>query len=71
MNLFSAIVAIVAIWGVVQIAAYWTRSRREASDGKLGEEQREAIAALEERVRTLERIVTDDRGSLVRKFDDL
>lgn len=71
MNLFSAIVAIVAIWGVVQIAGYWTQTRRDKNDGKIGDEQREAISALEERVRTLERIVTDDRESLGRKFDDL
>lgn len=71
MNLFSAIVAIVAIWGVVQVAGYWTQSRRDTNTGKADSEQREAISALEERVRTLERIVTDDRESLVRKFDDL
>lgn len=67
MNLYSAIVAAIAIWAVVRITQHWLSARqRQADDG-----ERAKIEALEARVRTLERIVTDRRESLERKFDDL
>lgn len=68
MNLYSAIVAIVAIWALVQVVRYWSESRRDAPGDRVDSEQ---IQALEDRIRTLERIVTDDRESLRRRFDEL
>jgi len=67
MNLYSAIVAGIAIWAVVRITQHWLAARqRDRADGERAE-----IEALEARVRTLERLVTDRRESLKREFEDL
>jgi len=71
MNLYSAFVAIVAIWAVVQISRHWTERRRH-DESQAGNGEREAaLERIEERVRNLERIVTDDREALKRRFDEL
>lgn len=69
MNLFSAMVAIAAIIGVVAVSRYWFESRnhtaadRERLD-QIEEEFRERIEALEE-------IVIDQREKLRKQIDDL
>lgn len=69
MNLFSALVAIAAIMGVVAIARYWFDARgRQAVDR---EHLERVEIELRERIETLERIVTDQRDQLRRKIDDL
>ncbi|MDT8438179.1 MAG: hypothetical protein RQ729_04120 [Wenzhouxiangellaceae bacterium] len=68
MNLYSALVTIVAILAVVRLLRDWQAGRnRPPADA----ESTARVAELEERVRTLERIITDDREALQRKFDDL
>lgn len=69
MNLFSAAVAIAAILAIVSIAEKWIQSRRSAE--ALENSVEEALGELRERVETLERIVTDQRETLRRKFDEL
>lgn len=71
MNLYAAIVAIVALWAIVRVSQHWLEHRRaERGDG--GREQHNVqVEQLEERVRTLERIVTDDGERLRHKFDEL
>ena len=71
MNLYSALVAAFAIWGVVRITQYWLNARNNNDSGEQAEQHKDEIARLEARVRTLERIVTDDRDSLARRIDDL
>lgn len=69
MNLFSAMVAIAAIIGVVAVSRYWLESRRsQAADRKHLER---VEIELRERIETLERIVTDQRDKLRKKIDDL
>ncbi|MDX1625382.1 MAG: hypothetical protein R3323_02605 [Wenzhouxiangellaceae bacterium] len=70
MNIWTAIVAMAAIWGVVQVSRSWMDGRQRSKDR---EEfvPRDQVEELESRIRTLERIVTDDRESLRRKIDDL
>ncbi|NKI35974.1 hypothetical protein HFP89_12455 [Wenzhouxiangella sp. XN79A] len=70
MNLWTALVAIAGIIGIVQITRYRLESRR-AETAEPDPHARETIERLEERVRTLERIVTDDKEALKRRFDDL
>lgn len=71
MNVYSAIVAVFAIWAVVRITQHWLGARRAArGEAESGQHQQE-LERLESRVRTLERLVTDDRESLARKIDDL
>jgi predicted DNA-binding transcriptional regulator len=69
MNIFSAFVAIAAIYGVVRITQYWFESRKAAppDHARMDELERE----LRERIETLERIVTDQREQLKRQIDEL
>lgn len=69
MNIFSAAVAIVAILGIVSISEKWIKARR--SSDQLASSVEEALSDLRERIETLERIVTDQRETLRRKFDEL
>ena len=69
MNVFSAMVAIAAIIGVVAVARHWFESRR--SQGIDREHLDRVEAELRERIETLERIVTDQREELRKKIDDL
>ena len=69
MNVFSAAVAIVAILGIVSLGRSWVESRQR--NVKLEASVDEALADLRERIETLERIVTDQRETLRKKFDEL
>ena len=71
MNIYSAIVAVFAIWAVVRITQHWLGARRDARAGVESGQQKQELERLESRVRTLERLVTDDRESLAHKIDDL
>jgi len=71
MNLYSALVAVFAIWAVVRITQHWLASRNNDDSGEQAEQRTAEIDRLEARVRTLEKIVTDDRDSLARRIDDL
>lgn len=69
MNLFSAMVAIAAIIGVVAVSRYWFESRSHAAADRerldrIEEEFRERIEALEE-------IVIDQREKLRKQIDEL
>jgi len=68
-NVFSAAVAIVAILGIVSLGRSWVESRQR--NVKLEASVDEALADLRERIETLERIVTDQRETLRKKFDEL
>lgn len=69
MNLFSAMVAIAAIIGIVAISRYWLESRRDQAADR--EHLERVETELRERIETLERIVTDQRDKLRKKIDDL
>lgn len=69
MNLFTALVAITAILAVVTISRHWFESRRKSG---LNHERLEQLdSELRERIETLERIVTDQRDALRKKFDEI
>lgn len=71
MNIYSAVVAVFAIWAVVRITQHWLAARRDARAGNDAGRADERLRELESRVQTLERLVTDDRESLSRRIDDL
>ena len=71
MNIYSAVVAVFAIWAVVRVTQHWLGARRDAQAGAESGQQKQKMEQLESRVRTLERLITDDRESLARKIDDL
>lgn len=69
MNIFSAAVAIMAIIALTEISKKWLEARRRPPED--AERIQTALDDLRERVETLERIVTDQRDALRRKFDEL
>lgn len=69
MNVFSAAVAIVAIIGIVSLGRSWVESRHRNVNMQASVD--EALTELRERIETLERIVTDQRETLRKKFDEL
>lgn len=71
MNLYSAIVGVVAIWAVVRITQHWLAARKNTNSGEQAEQYKAEIDRLEARVRTLEKIATDDPESLARRIDEL
>lgn len=71
MNIYSAVVAVFAIWAVVRITQHWLGARRDARAGAESGQHKKELERLESRVRTLERLVTDDRETLSRRIDDL
>ncbi len=69
MNVFSAMVAIAAIMGVVAIARAWVEGRKHSAPDN---ERLDRIETeFRERIETLEKIVTDQRDQLRRKIDEL
>ena len=70
MNFWTAMVAIAGICGIVAITRY-KMELRNRPEPKEDAEQAETVRRLEERIQTLERIVTDDKEALKRRFDDL
>jgi len=71
MNMYSAIVAVFAIWAIVRITQHWLGARRDARAGAESGLHKQELEQLESRVRTLERLITDDRETLARRIDDL
>ena len=71
MNLWSALVAIVAIWGVVEVFRQWAKNKRASESENGARVTEETVSELERRIQTLERIITDDKDALRRKFDEL
>jgi hypothetical protein len=69
-NFWTAMVAIVGIAGIVQIVRYKIEAKK-SDVAPEDPEARETIKQLEDRVQTLERIVTDDKETLKRRIDEL
>jgi hypothetical protein len=72
MNVFEFVLAIIALSFIYRLLAHWMRAKatRPTEDGAAQELQRR-LDQVEERVRVLERIVTDDRFDLKQQFKDL
>lgn len=69
---FTMVAVIIAVVGVVQIARmYFTNRRVQIEAGRPDELTQRKLAQLEERVRVLETIVTDQRHDLKREIDGL
>jgi len=71
MNLWTALVAMAGIWGVVQIAQYWINAREQQEVDVVSDTDRAQIDELKSRIETLETIITDNRESLKRKIDNI
>lgn len=69
MNPFEMVVVIVFLSVIASMYSSWLKHRRKDATASPADERR--IARLEERVRVLERIVTDSGYELHRQFRDL
>jgi glycyl-tRNA synthetase beta subunit len=70
---FDFVVAIVALSFVYKLIDSWLRNKqaRRPADDAVAQDLMRRLAEVEERVRVLERIVTDDRYDLKQQFKDL
>lgn len=75
MNPFEFVIVIIVLSFVYKLTEAWLRHRhlnRNTDDGvKIKEELERRLEQVEERVRVLERIVTDERFDLKQQFKDL
>src|SRR5262249_215786 len=73
-NPFEFVITIILIPFVYKLVSMWIRSRehrRTAADESVNSDLLQRLGQLEERVRVLERIVTDERFELKQQFKDL
>lgn len=70
MDVFTMVVALVAISTVAGLVTRWLKfaERTQAQQGPANEQLRQEVAALRERVATLEQIVTDPGFELKRQI---
>ena len=74
MNPFEFVIAIIAITFMYKLIDNRLKHRdtaRESTDDGMNAELLQRLAQVEERVRVLERIVTDDKYDLKQQFKDL
>ena len=74
MNPFEFVITIIALGLGYKLLVSWMRSRelsRSSSDESANAALVQRLGELEERVRVLERIVTDERFELKQQFKDL
>ena len=72
MNPFEFVIAIIALSFIYKLTEAWLRHRTlDRSNDSTKNELSERLAQVEERVRVLERIVTDQRFDLKQQFKDL
>jgi phage shock protein B len=75
MNPFEFVIAIIVLCFVFSIISTWLRQRGKEGHSKAAESTSNdllgRLARAEERIRVLERIVTDERWDLKKEFQDL
>jgi hypothetical protein len=72
MNPFEFVITIVALVFLYKLVDAWARNKQaQRSDDGVVAEWRHRLDQVEERVRVLERIVTDERFDLKQQFKDL
>jgi hypothetical protein len=72
MNPFEFVIAIIALSFIYKLLDIWIKQQSaRRSDQSANTEMLERLGQVEERVRVLERIVTDERFDLKQQFRDL
>ena len=72
MRVFEFIVVVVALAFAFSAFQTWLKAKAKAAERREPDEETETrLTAMEERLRVLERIVTDGREDLRRQFEDL
>ncbi len=73
MHVFEMVVWIVAISCIAGVVTTWMKGRQHANSrlSHVMEDRLDRLEELEDRVAVLEKIVTDDKGDLKRRIDEL
>jgi len=69
--IFSFVILCMLVIRGTRLLEAWLKHRKDGVSESLRSDTAERLAGLEERVRILERIVTDDKADLRRQFRDL
>ncbi len=70
-NVFEFVLFLLVIVFVYRVVDTYIKSRADRDKSTEGADMDARLQEMEDRVRVLERIVTDDRYELKRKFEDL
>lgn len=71
MNLTAVGIVAIVCWALVELFNGPKGKKKDKQDVQHTEAMQQELAALKERVQTLEKIVTDEKYDLNRQFDDL
>ena len=72
MNVFHMVIWIVAIVSIASVLEKYLKNRaNEKKNSEVSDETLQKMEALEERIRVLERIVTDNKFDLRKQIDEL
>lgn len=71
MNLTAIAVVALICWAIVELVNGPRAKKKDKKETQVSDQTLQEIAALKERIETLEKIVTDEKYDLNRQFDDL
>lgn len=70
-NMFFAVCIVAIVFGAITIQHYMKLRYRKEEHGSIAEETQSQLDALEERIRVLERIVTENKFDLRQEINKL
>lgn len=71
MNMTAVAIVAIICWAIVELTNSGKAKRKSKGDSREADALREEVSELRERVATLERIVTDEKYSLNKEFENL
>ena len=71
MNMTAIAIVALVCWAIVELVNGPRSKKKDKTATKVSDQSMQEIAALKERIETLEKIVTDEKYDLKRQFADL
>jgi hypothetical protein len=71
MNMTAIAIVALVCWAIVELVNGPRSKKKDKKESHAVDNSAQEIAALKDRIETLERIVTDEKYDLNRQFDDL
>ena len=74
MNITAIVIVAIVCWAIVELVNGSKNKKKDKKDAEqvnLASDVERQLAAMRERIETLEKIVTDEKYDLNRQFDDL